>query len=157
MARALYIEAEVTLLDDPFSSLDKQTSTLVRTRLLSDSFATAEGKSLVITTSMRQHLVDANSIFRITDDGHIEEVPLDVALDGAATAASEDADTQQLEALPIVSPPSSKDTDEEEQLDPAHGGISLYSFYMGPAGIIMALTWLVLVSLAALAERLPSK
>ena len=53
MARALYFDADVTILDDPFTGLDKVTAGKIRIRLFSDGFATAGGKTLVMTTSMR--------------------------------------------------------------------------------------------------------
>lgn len=45
------MEAETTILDDPFSSLDQQTAVLIRIRLFTDGFATEGGKTLVMTTS----------------------------------------------------------------------------------------------------------
>ena len=52
IARALYVEATVTILDDPFSSLDVATSALIRIRLISDGHAAPNGRALVMTSSM---------------------------------------------------------------------------------------------------------
>ena len=53
MARALYFDADVTVLDDPFTGLDRATAGKIRTRLFTDGLATEGGKTLIMATSMR--------------------------------------------------------------------------------------------------------
>lgn len=55
MARALYSEAEIMLLDDPFSALDMETSTTIRNRLFGKGgFLEGRNTTLIMTTSMRK-------------------------------------------------------------------------------------------------------
>lgn len=55
MARALYSEAEIMLLDDPFAALDIETSTTIRNRLFGQGgFLDGRNTTVIMTTSIRK-------------------------------------------------------------------------------------------------------
>ncbi|TQW12261.1 poly(A)-binding protein-dependent poly(A) ribonuclease [Cordyceps javanica] len=171
IARAIYVEADVTILDDPFSSLDRETSALVRIRLISDGNATPNGRTLVMTTSMKQHLVDADTVFRVTDKGHVvaltkqqvnEELE-DLARNHRSQKVSPteyDATAEKPSEPPIVQPTSSDDADDiyNAQRDTVntYSSLSLYAYFFRPAGVLFVTLWVVAVTLAAVSERLPN-
>ncbi|KAJ6784523.1 hypothetical protein PWT90_06058 [Aphanocladium album] len=165
IARALYYEADVTVLDDPFSALDKETSALVRSRLFAEGNATAQGRTLVMSTSMREHLADAHSIFHITDDGGINKVSLEEAVahpeDFAREVPSQNmaksADADSVEEAPAVKEAEDKPKSDEEVTRQDRGDLSLYSYYLRPAGTLRVTAWVILNTWGALSENLHRK
>ncbi|KAJ3495411.1 hypothetical protein NLG97_g3417 [Lecanicillium saksenae] len=168
IARALYLEADVTILDDPFSSLDLETATVIRLRLIADGRATAGGRTLVMTTSMKQHLVDANNTFRVTTDGHVialtrEEVNTELTdlarnrqSGTALPVASRSIPAEPFEP-PAVEPATDDDTNDRPSTDEVYGSFSLYVYLLRPAGILLVSFWIFVTAITALSERLPSK
>ncbi|XWW94212.1 hypothetical protein V2A60_002155 [Cordyceps javanica] len=162
MARAFYLEADITVLDDPFSALDKETSAVVRGRLLVEGHATAKGRTLIMSTSMREHLVDADTILHVTDQGdvlkvsleeavaHPEEFTRELPLRQKAKAEAIDGD---LEELPTVKEVEEAEEPEEARTD--RGDFSLYAYYLRPAGALRVITFFILNTLGALSEVMP--
>ncbi|XWW92914.1 hypothetical protein V2A60_000841 [Cordyceps javanica] len=169
IARALYVEAVVTILDDPFSSLDLDTASLIRLRLFVDGHATPDGRSLVMTTSMKQHLVDANTVYRVRADGFITQLTqeqVDAELEelarnhraGAAPPCAETT-SHPVESVepPAVTPDTGDDADNQRKLaSKRYGSFSVYKYFLQPAGIVAVAVWLVLNGLASASERMPN-
>ncbi|OAA73307.1 ABC transporter, transmembrane domain, type 1 [Cordyceps fumosorosea ARSEF 2679] len=163
LARTLYLEADIILLDDPFSSLDRETASTVRIRLFSESGLTEDGRTTVImTTSNKAHLVDADLLFRIDTNGEVERAPLrtrELSPDSIMRrmAVQEEsmskASTNQAVDLPAVKP--NDDSRDANGYDIRAGDFSLYSYFVGPAGTLKILFWSTLLVLSAVAERMP--
>lgn len=181
------MEAETTILDDPFSSLDQQTAVLIRIRLFTDGFATERGKTLVMTTSTsefhvtmmlltlvsdvlstEQHLVDADNVFRVTDEGHVQYISpaqIDVELEDLVQASQSQARplidrgesaAESFKPLPLVQSSTDEDSHDMNKAK-VHNSFSLYAYYFRPAGIFVVAVWLALTIFASISERLPSK
>lgn len=54
MARTLYDEAELLVLDDVFSALDVKTSSTIRSRLFEGDLLKSGNTTVIMTTSMRK-------------------------------------------------------------------------------------------------------
>ncbi|EGX93450.1 multidrug resistance-associated protein, putative [Cordyceps militaris CM01] len=169
MARALYESSDIILLDDPFSSLDMETSSTIRIRLFSESNFLDSGRlTLIMTTSMQQHLVDADDVFRILENGRVCQVPreeLDAPGLGpgprvtprvqrnVAIQASEETDDKEYQ-LPTVKPMT--DGDPMDNLpETKFSDVSLWCYFAKPAGLGRVLVWGVYVVSAAILERMP--
>ncbi|OAA75071.1 ABC transporter, transmembrane domain, type 1 [Akanthomyces lecanii RCEF 1005] len=167
LARAFYMEAETTILDDPFSSLDQQTAVLIRTRLFTDGFATEGGKTLVMTTSTKQHLVDADNVFRVTEEGHVQYITpaqIDIELEDLVQASRSQARplidrgesaAEPFKLLPLVQSSIDEDSHDMNKAK-VHNSFSLYAYYFRPAGIFVIAVWLALTIFASISERLPN-
>lgn len=168
IARALYVEARVTILDDPFSSLDHDTASLIRLKLFADGNATPNGRSLVMTTSMKQHLVDADTIYRVRADGFVVQVTSeqlereleDLARNnraGVVSSAESSANSPAFAEPPAVVPASGDDTDiQQETTSKKYSSYSVYKYFLQPAGVVAVIVWLVLNAFASLSERMPN-
>ncbi|KAJ6779521.1 hypothetical protein PWT90_07627 [Aphanocladium album] len=168
IARALYVEATVTILDDPFSSLDHETSSAIRLRLLEEGrYATQGGRSLVMTTSMKQHLDSADTTYRVQANGFI--VPLtreqvNTELNelvrnrpaGVVSSAGSGADSVASSEPPVVVPATTDEVDNEREVaSQKYSSISIYKYFLQPAGIVAVVIWLVLNGVASASERMP--
>ncbi|KAJ3497323.1 hypothetical protein NLG97_g1994 [Lecanicillium saksenae] len=168
IARALYLEADVTLLDDPFSSLDHVTSSLIRIRLFDDGHATLAGRSLVMTTSMKQHLVNANSVYRVQASGFVVQLTQQqveseleqLARDHRAGVVSSAA-TDTNSVVPVEPPAVVLDSDSDGNKQRGatykkYGSFSVYKYYLKPAGIVAIIAWLVFDAITAASEKAPN-
>ncbi|OAR02083.1 hypothetical protein LLEC1_05009 [Akanthomyces lecanii] len=169
IARALYVEADITILDDPFSSLDRETSALIRIRLISDGNATIDGRTLVMTTSMKQHLVDADAAYRVTPEGHVLYLPpsqVDEELEELARNSRSQTmlTTQQSQGSadcfepPAVVQSATPGVAGQRQMNTVvtHGSLSLYAYFFRPAGALIVIMWLLACALASISEKLPN-
>ncbi|OAQ98802.1 hypothetical protein LLEC1_03870 [Akanthomyces lecanii] len=162
LARALYLEADIMVLDDPFSSLDRETASTIRLRLFSESHLMEDGRTTVImTTSVKAHLVDADVLFRIDENGEVERAPLttrELSPDSIMKSmhVQEDAMCRapagQVASLPAVKP---NENAGDHPRNTRAGDVSLYSFFASPAGTIYLLFWAAVLVLSAVAERMP--
>ncbi|KAJ6784583.1 hypothetical protein PWT90_10256 [Aphanocladium album] len=168
IARALYVEADVTILDDPFSSLDRDTSSLIRIRLFDDGHATPDGRSLVMTTSTKQHLVNAHTVYRVQSDGFVvqmtqqqveselEKLARDHRAGVVPAAAASANPTASVEPPAVV---EATDSDAEKQREATYkkyGSFSVYKYFLRPAGIIAVIAWLTFDAVSAASERMPN-
>ncbi|KAJ6787077.1 hypothetical protein PWT90_07283 [Aphanocladium album] len=167
LARALYLEADITVFDDPFSCLDLETATVIRLRLFSDGRATPDGRTFVMTTSMKQHLVDANNTFRLTPEGHVIRLtPREVndeleelarnRQSGTMPPVTSTASSTETSEPPAVQSEAGDDGNERRNTDQVHGTFSLCIYFLRPAGIVLVATWVFFTAITALSERLPN-
>lgn len=114
-----------------------------------------------------QFLEDANQIFRMHKGGRVELQRHEIS-DNSSAASSDSEDGVRAAARPAVAeeatePPSVKALVEDEiALQNARekrqgGDWSLYSYYIGPAGMFWVASWVGVVAVAALIEQMPSK
>lgn len=152
LARSLYSEAEAYLLDDVFSSLDGETSDIVRERLFGDD-GVLQSKTVVMVSSISEHMEDADVVFEL-QNGRIREVakerisnmPSRRRLSGTPSKEDEKSET------PAV---VSSDDQAEPIPNRKNGDWSLYSCYLGPAGWKALMIWLSTVVIAAVGEKMP--
>lgn len=163
LARALFMESDVIILDDPLSALDKETSTTVRCRLFADGIATENGRALVMTTSAKEHLADANTVYRVTENGHVQLVsPEDVQAELTQLPQGK-VDVADGNSAAAVSGPPSAGSSPPQASKPAPfkeiklSGWSSSQYYFGPAGLVKVGLWVLFTVLASLSERLPCK
>ncbi|EGX91989.1 ABC transporter, putative [Cordyceps militaris CM01] len=162
LARTLYLEADIMLLDDPFSSLDKETASAIRLRLFSESDLTQDGRTTIImTTSVKAHLVDADILFRIAENGEVETAPItlrELSPDSIMKRMNLPEDkmyrvpSSQAEELPAV---KANDNTRDPACARHAGDFSLYSYFVRPAGAFQLMFWSTLLVLSAVAERMP--
>ncbi|XWW94174.1 hypothetical protein V2A60_002116 [Cordyceps javanica] len=124
-----------------------------------------------IVIKSEQHLVDADTVFRVTDEGHVialtkqqvnEELE-DLTRNHRYRTVSPteyDATAEKPSEPPIVQPTSSGNADDifNAQRDTVntYSSLSLYAYFFRPAGVLFVTLWVVAVTLAAVSERLPN-
>lgn len=160
LARAIYDQADILLLDDVFSSLDMETSSTIRIRLFSQT-AVLNSTTTIMTTNATEHLVDATLALGITNTGHVEEITnsgreFSPSCIPASVLAERDnlippPMDEKKEAPAVVASDAPPSTLPQRK----HGDFSLYSYYLGPAGWKFLTIWLVLIVIAAVAEKMP--
>ncbi|OAA55637.1 ABC transporter, transmembrane domain, type 1 [Cordyceps fumosorosea ARSEF 2679] len=161
LARAVYDQADIMLLDDVFCSLDAETSSDIRVRLFSQT-AILNSTTLIMTTNATEHLVDATLALGITHTGHVREISNSGReISPSCIPASVMAERER------ILPPSVADEKNEAPAVAAteaqpttlpfrkYGDYSLYSFYLSPAGWQCLTFWLALIVIAAVAEKMP--
>lgn len=169
LARALYIKAEILLLDDIFSSLDMETSSTIRIRLFSETgVLRSSSTTLILTTSNTAHLVDADHVIGIEKGGraiwlsHSSREVSPASFPPSVLPAPEDENSATVveqvspekTELPAVQLPQKTETPRYHPTS-KYGDFSLYSYYLKPAGGWILLLWIVIVCIAAIAERMP--
>ncbi|KAJ6785949.1 hypothetical protein PWT90_03899 [Aphanocladium album] len=155
LARSLYAREEIIVVDDIFTSLDKRTASDIRVRLFGETEALqAHNITLIMTTTMREHLVDADVALEITNEGLIIE------------SSAEDSETNS-EPLPnplregtangVTAPyaPPLVGSRVNDLPSRAYADFGLYNFYLKPAGISLFLLWVYSLCAAATVENLP--
>ncbi|KAJ3498540.1 hypothetical protein NLG97_g1033 [Lecanicillium saksenae] len=171
LARTLFTQAELLVLDDVFSSLDRDTSSTIRIRLFSESDYLANNMTTIIMTT-RPHLVDADTIYKMDNCGRIELKTLEqidaqaaresatqptsagstdtsqAGSSGAVTSPTTDAEPPQVK--PIASS-SIRDNLSSKQ----YADFSLYKYYLKSAGLQALLLWLLVIIIASISERMP--
>ncbi|KAJ3498550.1 hypothetical protein NLG97_g1040 [Lecanicillium saksenae] len=157
-ARSLYAKEDVIVVDDIFTSLDRRTASDIRVRLFGETEVLQEHNiTLIMTTTMREHLVDADFALEITDDGSIIETSSE------GTGASSDvlpttlriSSEDNTNGVHAPQPPPLLVTGANDISSRAYGDFSLYNFYLKPAGIFLLLFWAYSLCAAAIVENLP--
>lgn len=165
LARALYFETEILILDDVFSALDMVTSSDVRVRLFGQGGITEDGlTTVVMTTSTQEHLADADYVFEL-HQGRLYQKPVGAHIPTPTiptgnvssglhhTPAAADGTINT--GLPSVTK-STKRPEEDEPVPAARfGDFSLYRFHLGPVGLRAFLGFMCATVIGALGERWP--
>ncbi|KAJ6786301.1 hypothetical protein PWT90_09265 [Aphanocladium album] len=160
LARALYLEGDMLLLDDVLSALDNDTSATVRSRLFaSDGEVSERPRTVIMVTSTTEHLKDADVIYSMNQSGHLAETTQSYRNPSPSSVhESRDGDSKGDAAegieLPVVKPASNKE-DIDDKVDTRKGDFSLYSYFVGPAGIPFLLLEGFLLIIASIGERMP--
>ncbi|KAM0193807.1 hypothetical protein ACHAPI_007462 [Fusarium lateritium] len=137
LARALYLDADLYLLDDVMSGLDASTSALVFQRTMGPGgLLTRRNATVILCTHDEQYLKSADRVFAITN-GTIEELVIEGYMKSGAKAAKYesllDIDGEEAhEPGPKAElPTDSEDTSVSAQQDQARqlGDFSVYRHY----------------------------
>ncbi|OAQ97694.1 hypothetical protein LLEC1_03571 [Akanthomyces lecanii] len=167
LARAAYTEEEIIVVDDGFSSVDPDTAGAVFQRLFGPNGMVRDWNCTVVMTTNRLELLDyAHQIYQFTKDGRIiQQDPnesdesadghessddgnpaTNPAQSGAEAGGSEDSDMPQVQA---------KDEEILGDTNGKAGDFSLYSYFLGSAGYMVLLGWLLFAMIAAVGEWSP--
>ena len=119
--------------------------------------------------SIEQHLVDANTVYRVQPDGYVVQLTqeqVDAELDelarnhraSMATTISANANSVVSLEPPSVQPATKDDVDNKRDVTAEnYSSFSVYRYFLRPAGIATVIIWLILKGIAVASERLPSK
>lgn len=175
LARALYVQADLVILDDVFSALDTKTSAAIRSRLFSESDLLRSGKTTVImATSMQGHLVHADVSYEMANDG---TAALSSRHEQVRKAASASPD-QPVDAVDVTSAAASASTgesdhDKEPTWEPPevvaapysalrqslstlrYGDWTIYEYFLRHVSFLNVIAWLFTVACASVADRMP--
>ncbi|KAJ6785943.1 hypothetical protein PWT90_03893 [Aphanocladium album] len=167
LARGLYARTKLLILDDVFSSLDMATSSTIRVRLFGgNQVLRANGITLIMSTSMPEHCVDADVSYEIKDDGRVVERSEESRAnsphyqparnrqgdDGDASTAAVTA--SNLPNLPLVQSTSNTPEADLDPSKPSSGGIDLYLYALRSAGTGALVTWGLSIAASAITEKL---
>lgn len=158
LARALYLDGDLLLLDDVFSALDGNTSAIVRNRLFgADGKGSPRSMTIIMVTNATGHLKDADVVYQMDQNGHIEETTWssrDTPSDSIEAQDSGDESALQTIDLPVVKPSTEKES-IDDKADTRSGDFSLYSYFIGPAGLPFILLESFFLIMGAIGERMP--
>ncbi|KAJ6785950.1 hypothetical protein PWT90_03900 [Aphanocladium album] len=175
-ARALYAKPDMIIVDDIFAVLDKTTSSTIRIRLFGETeILSANNITLIMSTTQREHTVDADLVFEISSEGLVRERSL--ASRDASPSYNSGRQTTTRPGLGVVDLPPDTIDDENDVptsepvphlhlygdgytiMDAGNGrlnDISLYKFFfLGHAGNLVFVIFCSVVSTAAFAELAP--
>lgn len=159
LARAGYSEAKLTILDDSFSSLDKETAVSVLKNLCGpDGLLRGADRAVVFATYLPESL-DVGDQFIVISDGTAElrqkheldeqKNDLLVALSSCAPALEKTAEEKALQPCTSMQP------NEADGSARRKGNFSLYMLFINPIGRLKTVCYGVLVSLFAAGEIIP--
>ncbi|KAJ6780152.1 hypothetical protein PWT90_01968 [Aphanocladium album] len=168
LARAAYAEEEIMVVDDIFSSVDPETAVTVFDRLFGPGGMVRNWNCTVVMTTNRLELLDfADQIYLFSRDGHVtQQGPTDI--DGSvhsSQTSGEESNDEASENVRARAAGNPRDTEppqikEKEVNDEAPDGnrsvdLSLYSFFLKPAGLPAILSWIIFVMIATVGEWSP--
>lgn len=119
--------------------------------------------------STEQHLVDADTVYRVQTNGHVMQLTqdqVDSELDElarnhrarATTIPSAYANSVVSFEPPSVQPATNDDVNNKRELiAEGYGSFSVYKYFLRPAGVMTIIIWLIFEGIAAASERLPSE
>lgn len=182
MARALYSEAELIILDDVLRGLDRETSSTVRIRLFSESDILESGMcTIIMATSMTEHLVDAELAYEMDEEGRIDlfanrererenrrriESQRPTQPQASASAANapsnmvNNEESSGAEATSYELPeaePAPDNTLRDSLSSKKYGDWTLYKYFLSPAGFYNLAFCTLTIAIAALSDRMPRK
>ncbi|CEJ89530.1 hypothetical protein VHEMI05371 [[Torrubiella] hemipterigena] len=166
LARAVYSQKPVMILDDVFSALDITTAATVLHRLFGDDGIVRKyGAIVIIATHAVGYLYIADNVITIDDGGTVtvaSQVPSRASrVDHEATDTKNKGKERQSrttrggssqQANPLASSIAKKDKAIERQ----RGDASLYYFYLKSNGLALFAIWLGMVALSAIWQKMPA-
>ncbi|KAH8719595.1 ABC transporter atnG [Beauveria bassiana] len=160
LARSLYSNASIVILDDVLSALDTSTAAAVFSRLFGPGgFLRRRGTTVIMTTNRLNFLPAADIVLEMKGDGTIDEprgadMPL-LAEFAPSSAASASTDTCESEKK--VEPIKSTTTSPGTKVDKMrrNGDVSLYAYLFRSAGPLLMSLWILGTAVASVAEKMP--
>jgi ATP-binding cassette subfamily C (CFTR/MRP) protein 1 len=137
LARAVYAQRDIVLLDDVFSALDSDTENNITSRLLGQHGLFRElGTTVLLVTHSQKATAAADHILTLTQDGRIayqgSPSPLQktesYSLHDRSHLDNADANVVQ---TPIIKAPKGPSAEDKEDLKRRTGDWSIYKFYFG--------------------------
>ncbi|KAM3453053.1 hypothetical protein NHJ6243_009225 [Beauveria neobassiana] len=168
LARAVYDELEVLVLDDVLSSLDALTAETIMSRLFGvNGLLRRLGRTVIMTTNRLEFLDYASLVYEMDMKGHIQLEAREESDDSASTSSAttsvvseSDADALCAAAPKPTEPPSVQPLEDDTELKDARmprrtGTWSLYTYYLLPAGLFWVVSWVFVMAIAAAIEKMP--
>ncbi|KAJ6785357.1 hypothetical protein PWT90_03232 [Aphanocladium album] len=169
LARAVYTQMDILVLDDVLSALDAQTASSIAERLFGpDGLCRRWRSTVIMTTNRPQCLKYADLVYTMDGEGRAEldssnADPTTSLPDNAGSSASSEpeADPEQPSGelkktqLPSIEAPETNAALQHSKTSHKSGDWSLYSYYLLPAGIFWVASWIVVMAIAALVEKMP--
>ncbi|KGQ04026.1 ATP-binding cassette sub-family C member 9 [Beauveria bassiana D1-5] len=168
LARAVYDELEVLVLDDVLSSLDALTAETIMSRLFGvNGLLRRLGRTDIMTTNRLEFLDYASLVYEMDMKGHIQLEAREESDDSASTSSAttsvvseSDADALCAAAPKPTEPPSVQPLEDDTELKDARmprrtGTWSLYTYYLLPAGLFWVVSWVFVMAIAAAIEKMP--
>ncbi|TQV91752.1 ABC transporter [Cordyceps javanica] len=169
LARAVYDELKILVLDDVLSSLDAETANTIVNRLFGASGLLRRSRRTVIMTTNRLEFLDyANLVYQMDSTGHIKLEARGGGDDSTSSGSSTESSISQgfanvlsksSTSKPTKPPsvqPSAYDMQLRDDRTPRQAGTwSLYTYYLLPAGLFWVTSWVVVMAIAAFIEKMP--
>ncbi|EJP67092.1 ABC bile acid transporter, putative [Beauveria bassiana ARSEF 2860] len=168
LARAVYDELEVLVLDDVLSSLDALTAETIMSRLFGvNGLLRRLGRTVIMTTNRLEFLDYASLVYEMDMKGHIQLEARGESDDSASTSSATTSIVSESEADALCAaapkptePPSVQPLEDDTELKDARmprrtGTWSLYTYYLLPAGLFWVVSWVFVMAIAAAIEKMP--
>ncbi|OAA35102.1 ABC transporter, transmembrane domain, type 1 [Beauveria brongniartii RCEF 3172] len=168
LARAVYDELEILVLDDVLSSLDALTAETIVSRLFGLSGLLRRlGRTVIMTTNRLEFLDYASLVYEMDMQGHIQLEAREESDDSASTSSATNSivsengvDAVCATAPKPTEPPSVKPLADDTELRDARmtrrtGTWSLYTYYLLPAGLFWVVSWVFVMAISAAIEKMP--
>lgn len=168
LARAIYDELEILVLDDVLSSLDALTAETIVSRLFGvNGLLRRLGRTVIMTTNRLEFLDYANLVYEMDNQGHIQLEARGGSDDSASTSSATNSIVSETGADALCAtppkptePPSVKSLTDNTELKDARmprrtGTWSLYTYYLLPAGLFWVVSWVFVMAIAAAIEKMP--
>ncbi|KAM3516934.1 hypothetical protein NHJ13051_009446 [Beauveria bassiana] len=168
LARAVYDELEVLVLDDVLSSLDALTAETIMSRLFGvNGLLRRLGRTVIMTTNRLEFLDYASLVYEMDIQGHIQLEARGEGDDSASTSSATTSIVSESEADALCAaapkptePPSVQPLEDDTELKDARmprrtGTWSLYTYYLLPAGLFWVVSWVFVMAIAAAIEKMP--
>ncbi|KAJ3495797.1 hypothetical protein NLG97_g3135 [Lecanicillium saksenae] len=162
LARGAYAQEDIMIVDDALSSVDPETAGIIFDRLFGPGGLVRSWNCTVIMTTNKLELLEfANQVFQLSKEGCLtRQEDNDINTFASQIRNNKDApienasesDEKEVEVPQIQEKEASEEPDDGSKA----GDVSLYTYFLKPAGIWAVLCWLTFVMMAATAEWMPS-
>lgn len=160
LARAVYSRSPILILDDVLSGLDAETSFNVFARLFATSGILREQKrTVILATSTFDYLAYADDIFVLDTYGDVVKRPLE-ALEHLIPPLNAPTDPDQNDTADGAARQAplaevAKMQRSLKEATPKAGDFTMYSLFLEPVSRCRLVTFVVLISLVGMLERMP--
>ncbi|KAJ3493500.1 hypothetical protein NLG97_g4685 [Lecanicillium saksenae] len=163
LARSLYFEASIVLLDDSFSSLDTETTCTIFYRLFGPKgFLRRRGRTIIMTTNKPDLLKAADVVLEITEGGHVVAEnglrDLSFVKDTAKSEIGESAERTKESCTTHPEKGASANVtnaNSSNKQSRRHGDFALYSYFLRSAGMGLVISWICSVAFTATLGKMP--
>ncbi|EJP67794.1 canalicular multispecific organic anion transporter 1 [Beauveria bassiana ARSEF 2860] len=167
LARSLFAQTSIVLLDNVLSALDADTAELVFKRVCGrNGLLRRWNCTAIITTNQPKLLEEADIVFEISHQGRVRQKEMNSrnnSARGVATNVREETPGPEMDVPATCEefePPSVDlggqvpETNKPDQKR-RHGDLSLYGYYFRTAHCLLFVTWFTVAAIAAVMERMP--